>query len=196
MSDVDAFLRATAPFGNEHGPASTDLLHRAKPIELGAGELLVRQGEPANWLGFLVKGLVRVYCHGGDREINLAFEFENGFVGDYGAYMQAGPAQHSEQALEPSRVLCFDRPLLDRLLGEHASWRAVAGRIAEVELVRKLTKEVEQRSQSPEERYAALVASRSPLLQRVPLYHLASYLGITPETLSRIRARRAKRPRS
>jgi CRP-like cAMP-binding protein len=196
MSDVDAFLRATAPFGTAHLTAGGELLRAAKTIELGAGDLLIREGEPANWLGFLVGGLVRIYCHGDDREVNLGFELAGGFVGEYAAYMQRGPAQHSQQALEPSRVLRFDRNLLDRLLADHASWREASGRVAEAELVRKLAKEVEQRTQSPEERYAALVANRSPLLQRVPLYHLASYFGIAPETLSRIRARRAKRARS
>lgn len=196
MSEREEFLRAVAALGVVVDDPGADMLRAARIVELPAGGVLVREGEPANWLGFLVLGAVRIHCLRDQRDVNLGFEFEGGFVGDYAAYMQRVPARSSQQAIEPSRVLRFPREYLDRLLAEHACWRELSRRVAEAELVRKLSEDVERRTRTPEQRYEHLVASASPLLQRVPLYHLASWLGITPETLSRIRARRARRPRS
>lgn len=196
MNDLADLHRA---FARLHPMPETEvarLLAGSRVTELAKGELLVRQDEPAEWLGFLARGLVRIYCNRDGREVNLGFELEGGFVGDYAAYMQRGLANQSQQALEPSRVVRFPRELLDRLLATDARWRELSGRVAEVELVRKLQQELETRAGTADDRYDTLVAQRSPLLQRVPLYHLASYLGVTPETLSRIRSRRARGDRS
>ena len=72
--------------------------------------MLIREGEPADWLGFVLAGLVRIHCRREDGEVNLGFELEGGFVGEYAAYVQRVPALHTQQALEPTRVLRFDRP--------------------------------------------------------------------------------------
>ena len=86
------------------------------------------------------------------------------------------------------------------LATRHAVWRELSLRIAERELAHKIDKELRIRTLTPEQRYTELVRSNSYLVHRVPQYHLASYLGIAPETLSRIRARMSSptgsRPRS
>src|SRR5262249_33288153 len=91
--------------------------------------------------------------------------------------------------LEDGRLVRFARSELDALMAGHACWRELFGRVAEVELVRRIQLERDARTQSAEQRYAALERSGSFLVKRRPLYHLASSLGVAPETLSRIRAR-------
>lgn len=189
MPDVTFLQQALRPFATIP-PEQMELLRRGiRVVEATKGTVLQRQGEHADWLGVLERGLVRMFRNLDGREINLGFELDGGFVGAYEAYMQQRPAQYSVQALEEARIWQFDRTLLDGLLAGHPCWREMSGRIAEAELARKLDKELEARTQSPEERYTTLVRTGSPLVRRVPQYHLASYLGIAPETLSRIRAR-------
>jgi CRP-like cAMP-binding protein len=153
------------------------------------GERLVAEGERVDWLGFLLRGLVRIHCEGDEREVTLGFDCEGRFVGAYDAYALREPARYGIESLESSRVARFGRSLLEVLEVRHLAWRELFRRIAERELVRKVDKELRIRTCTPAERYAELVRSGSYLVRRVPQYHLASFLGIAPETLSRIRAR-------
>ena len=162
---------------------------RVRVVDVPRGALLLRQGEPVDWLAFVERGLLRNFHLVGAREVNLGFEIEGGYAGAYEAYLQRRPAQIGIQALEPSRLVRFERSGLDALLAGHACWRELFARVTEAELVRRIEAERHARTHSPEERYAELERTGSALVRRVPLYHLASYLGVAPETLSRIRAR-------
>ena len=154
-----------------------------------AGAVLLREGEPVDWLGYLLAGLVRIVRRGGEREVTLGFDCEQRFVGAFDAYATRTPARYGIEALEPCRLALFERATLAALEQRHACWRELFRRIAERELVRKIDKELRIRTRTAEERYAELVRTGSFLVRRVPQYHLASFLGIAPETLSRIRAR-------
>ena len=158
-------------------------------VDAAKGAVLQSQDEPADWLGFLERGVVRMFRNLDGREVNLGFEIDGGFTGAYEAYMQRQPCQYFLQTLEASRLWRFDRPMLDALLSGHPCWRELSGRIAEESLARRIQDEMVTRTQTPEQRYAAMVRDGSPLVRRLPQYHLASFLGIAPETLSRIRAR-------
>ena len=157
--------------------------------EVPKGGVLLREGELVDWLGYLTRGLVRIARLAGGHEVTLGFDCEDRFIGAYDAYVTRTPARYGLEALEPSRLVRFERALLDDLNRRHACWRELFRRVAERELVRKIDKELRIRTRSSEERYAELVRTGSYLVRRVPQYHLASFLGIAPETLSRIRAR-------
>lgn len=160
------------------------------------GEPLLRQGERVDWLAFLAKGLVRLAHSSPAREVTLGFDCEERFVGAYDAFRQRTPAAFAIEALEPCVLFRFDRDLIEELEARHDCWRELGRRIVERSLLNKIDKELRIRTQSAQERYAELVRRRSFLVRRVPQYHLASFLGIAPETLSRIRARIGAVPRS
>ena len=81
-----------------------------------------------------------------------------------------------------------ERPMA-QLYDRHPCWDRVGRKLLEEQWRRRQDKEMRFRSYTAEEHYRLLIQRRSPLIERVPLRHLASYMRITPETLSRIRAR-------
>jgi CRP/FNR family transcriptional regulator, anaerobic regulatory protein len=161
-----------------------------RPRHFRRGEHLVREGSVAHGKYFIVRGCTRTYYLADGREMTRNFTFEGRITS---ASVLVGRTAHvSVQALEPTDTLCFPADLLAVMYDRHRCWERLGRRVAEEYWLEKEEKELRFRQHTPEEHYRLLVARGHLMTRRVPLRHLASYLGITPETLSRIRARIAQ----
>ena len=159
------------------------------------GERLVREGQhPATRIYFLLEGAVRVYYLTDGAEHTRNFTFEGRFATAYDSVLTGCPARITIEALEPVRTLHFDGALLAAMYRRHPIWEHMGRRIAERIWLEKEDKEHRLRVYSAEEHYRLLIERGWQGLERVPLRHVASYLGVTPETLSRIRARMRTEP--
>ena len=150
---------------------------------------LLREGEVERRIGYVARGLFRYYGRREGREVNLGFDCEDRFVSATESFATGAPSRIAIQALEDSDVLLFERATLDALYARHPCWERLGRRMAEEEMLKKSRKERELRCLTSAERYLRLYERELPWLGRVPQYHVASFLGVTPETLSRIRAR-------
>ena len=154
--------------------------------EYGKGVTLLEQGKVCKKLYFLESGFLRYYVVRKGEDITKFFTEPPYCFTSQRSFTQNTPAQESIEALEHSIIWEMSKANADDLL-EMGAWN---------NFIRQLVQEVqfytEQilvaiQNETAEQRYVKMITERSILLQKVPLKHLASYLGIAPQSLSRIR---------
>ena len=159
-----------------------------EPITFKKGEYFVRIGDIPDKMGFIWSGLFRVFylTEQGDERI-LVFRNENRFLSAFSAFLEGQPSWYGIQALEPSVLLCIHINEYKRLVAEHPYWSQISRRYVESIFLEKEKREREFLSENAETRYLNFRKNYPDIESRVPQYQVASYLGITPVALSRIR---------
>jgi CRP/FNR family transcriptional regulator, anaerobic regulatory protein len=157
--------------------------------EFPKGHLLFRQGETCHHIFFIGKGLARVYyITDSGKEITAWFFAENTFLTAHDSFYQKKPARNYCELLEDSVVYSLSFSDMEEMLKENHEMAKFAFHTV-YELAKKLTEFINGiKFQSAEDRYNALMQNYPNIFQRAKLGHIASFLGITQETLSRIRS--------
>jgi CRP-like cAMP-binding protein len=171
-------------------PAEEDLIRQwFVPEALPKGGFFLQPGEVSRKIGFVLHGVFHYFQSADGQEPTYYFGREQEFIGDYESFLAAQPTRHGIQALEPARLLTISHDNLQRFYREVREGERFGRLIAEalfVDVLRQLTSFYEE---SPEQRYARFVRSYPDLQQRIPQYYIASYVGVKPQSLSRIRGR-------
>ncbi|MDO1444734.1 Crp/Fnr family transcriptional regulator [Rhodocytophaga aerolata] len=162
---------------------------KLRPVTLKKKEHFLREGEVCTKYGFIMKGCVRLYFLVDGEEICKDLLFEKTFTGSLASFTLQKPAQFNVAAIEETSLLVIYRSDLLELFEKYTCWQKFGRLMAEGLAIRKEMREISFLKDSPEERYRKLLAEQPMVLQRVPLHYVASYLGMKPETLSRIRNR-------
>lgn len=157
-------------------------------VEVNKGDFLFQEGDVCEFAGFTLKGCVRIFLLENERERTISFHPENQSFGDYRSFLSQEPSELFCEAIEPSQILKFNHRAMSfieglpdgqKFLRLHAEGFASLMRDKMISLYRD----------TPEERYRNLLAKEPHIVDRVSNYHLASYLGIQPESLSRMKRR-------
>jgi CRP-like cAMP-binding protein len=175
-------------------PISDILASKAVMRNLSKGSYLLEPGQVVEHLYFIDFGLLRYYNidnETGEERTGQFFDAGTVYT-DVKSFVTQAPSRQFIQALESSAILCIPRKVIyDLYSSEHALERF--GRLMiEQALIGSQQRTSDMMSQSIEQRYLDLMSRRQDLVQRIPQYLLASYLGVTPEALSRIRRRALK----
>ena len=156
---------------------------------LKRGEFFIRAGDVPQTIGFIITGILRLYYVDADgNEFTKSFCAENSFVAAYSALLLNQPSQLFIQALEGSKLLIADYSAYRALSETHACWQQLNCKIAESLFIQKEKRESTLLLDDAKTRYLSFLEQHPGLETRLKQHYIASYLGITPVTLSRIRA--------
>lgn len=161
-------------------------------MEIRKGVLFVEEGRTYKEIAFVIKGLFRAYYVIDGEEINTAFFFEGQWAKAYHSFLTQTPSRMWIQALENTEVFLVSYGHLQDMFSRSKNWERF-GRIAaeNIYVTAQLRNEM-LLLDKPEARYLRLYRDHPGIFERVPLYHIASYIGIKQPSLSRIRKRLAK----
>lgn len=160
---------------------------------LKKGEHLVKQGEICNHVSFINKGLLRFYMVIDGKEIPSGFFMENQYTSAYVSFLTRQPSIDNIDVLEDVELLQIDYANMQMLYKNYPIFQLFGRKVAE-QLFIVLSQRVDAlQILTPEQRYQKLVDKSSLLLQQIPQYMLAAYIGVTPEHLSRIRKKITQR---
>ncbi len=149
---------------------------------------LVCAGDVASNFYFIIEGLVRFFYSTEDgKEFNKHFAMQNGFAGSFHSLVLGEPCGYFIQALERTTTLVLPNSTLYELYERHPCWERFGRRNAERLVIIKEAREKELLLDPLETRYLRFLQEFPGLVDRIPQYHLASFLGVTDVALSRIR---------
>jgi CRP-like cAMP-binding protein len=151
------------------------------------GDHLVRAGDPTDSMYVITKGLTRSYFIDFEgKEFNKIFLAENDVASAYVELLNKIPARLNIEALEDTETLTIKFKDVQSLYLRHQCWNEVGRKVAENFFIVKEQREYEFLLLDAKERYLNFLKDYSYLKDRIPQYHIAAYLGITPVSLSRI----------
>lgn len=156
-------------------------------VELLKGSLLVTEGKVCDKVFFLEKGCLRGFYNLDGKEISYWFAFENNFVTSFLSFITRKPGIENIQLIEDCTLWSVSYEQLQQLYDKHKDIERLGRIMHERYYVMLEERFVSNHFKEARERYDNLMTHAPHILQRVPLGYIASYLGITQETLSRIR---------
>jgi CRP-like cAMP-binding protein len=158
------------------------------PKQVKKHEFLTREGEVAKYGIFVASGCLRTYTiDNKGREHIIQFSVEDWWTGDRNSFMTGAPTPYFIEALEDSEVLLFEDASMQKALAYIPGMAAQYQQGLQKHGTAKDKRIVSSLSSTAEERYDDFIKTYPTIAQRVPQLMIASYLGVSPETLSRIR---------
>lgn len=172
-------------------PLSTEcqqeLIASSKVCVYKKGDIVVREGQFSKKVFFIVQGCSRAYYLKDGKDISDWFTFENQFMASIVSFFSNEPSPHYVEFVEDSTVLEFSKDTVDKLSQKHHDFERLISKIVTETMLGLCERLYTIQFNKAEERYKHLLSIYPFITNRIPLTHIASYLGITLETLSRIR---------
>jgi CRP-like cAMP-binding protein len=173
----------------ELSPDSKEVLTEiSETQEFKKGSTIQPIGHTCRTIYFVNRGALRVYYFKDAHEITESFEFENAFVARAESLFSGEPSRKAIEAIEDSEVVAINTVKLFDLYDQHRYIERLFRKLIEKAYIKTVNRIESLQFHTAAERYAQLLSEHPDVLLRVPLKMIASYLGITPESLSRIRA--------
>ncbi|RVT97219.1 Crp/Fnr family transcriptional regulator [Mucilaginibacter limnophilus] len=191
MNELKIFLDRLSPLST----ASWEKFSNLFTVKtLTKGEFYIREGQMAKEIGFLNSGILRAFYQSEDGiEYNKHFFIPHCFIGGYASLTSKKTNVINQQALTDCELLVANYADIEKLYPSFPDIERISRLLAEQFFIQKEQREIEIVLMDSEQRYKIFQKDFPSLEQHIPQYHIASYLGITPTQLGRIRRKIAKR---
>lgn len=156
--------------------------------EVNKGKIILSEGEIAQELIFVGKGMLRQFYYKNKKDVTEHFSYEGCFVICIESFLKQEPTRLMVEALEPATIYLFPYEQIQRLIQENREINILYRKILEQSLIISQIKADSWRFENAHDRYNLLFKNHPEIVKRAPLAHIASYLLMTPETLSRVRS--------
>ena len=157
------------------------------PMKFQKGELILKEGEVCQNIYWVVKGLIRQFYFKNGKEVTEYMAVENMICMSIESLFKEEPSRQQIQAIEPTIIFALPKSRLEHEAVRNTNIQMLYRKILEESLILSQIRADMLRFESAPERYAKLVKRSPQLVLRAPLVYIASYLQMTPETLSRVR---------
>ena len=164
-----------------------------EPKKIRKKTILLVAGQVSSEVFYITNGCLRLFCEKNGEELSTYFFTENMFAGSYDSFISRKPSKVAIETLEDSEILVLTYDSLEKLYKVLPEMNEFIRKAIEQRFVLLHDLFISYLLNSPEERYVTLLKERPELLQRIPQHQIASFLGITPVSLSRIRNRILKK---
>ncbi len=187
MADFIHYCNSISPLSKE---VMNEILSKLKSRTFVKGDLINKQGQVCRDLFFIEKGLVKHFYHSKNRVFILRFFPENNLFTILDSYINQTPAEFITIALEDTTLTYLEYNEVEELCRNHHSFETFMRKYISFAAFNILKRNKEMLEDDATERYNGFVKENSHLLQRISLGDIASYLGISQVSLSRIRAKK------
>ena len=162
---------------------------RLKQQSYPKGRVILKKGQVEQHLSYVESGILRLYVPEIENDLTFGFVFPGEFVSAYDSFLTQTPCQYEVQSLAATTLWQISYKSLQEVYANTAIGNELGRKNAENLFLIKSKRELSLLSKTAEERYMDLFSERPALIQHIPLKYIASYIGVTPQALSRIRRR-------
>ncbi len=150
---------------------------------------LLHTGETEKYLSFIENGIIRSYIPKEEYDLTFAFAFENHFISAYDSFLTQSPSSYTVETITNTTLWRLTYHDLQTIYAKTKIGNFIGRKASEDLYLKKSKREQSLLNETAEERYLNIFSEQPKLIQHIPLKYIASYIGITPQALSRIRKR-------
>src|SRR5690606_3339995 len=149
--------------------------------------IILERGKTEKYLSFIEKGIIRFNIPKLDYDFTFAFAFENSFVSAYDSFLTQKPSIYNVEAISNCVLWRISFDDLNAIYNDTQVGDRIGRKVAENIYLKKMKREISLLDDTAKKRYLDLMQEQPHLIQHIPLKYLASYIGVRPQSLSRIR---------
>lgn len=185
---IEVFKQKIKEYANMSESELAKAIPFLKLVKLRKNELLLREGQVCQQIAFVSRGMLRTfYTNTKSEEVTYCFCSEHFFTTSFQSFITQKPSKLTIQAMEETELITINYEDLQMLYAKSAAWQELGRKVAEKEYLQMAAYAAVLNNESAKEKYMRLLNEQPQIALKASVEHIASYLGVTRRTLSRIR---------